>query len=595
MLIRLNPAMRLTSCFLLAVLFADVGLCQTYTNESVHINSPNPRELSAFGNCVALDGDWLAVGDFVGSRDNTPNNLEGSVDLFRRTESGWVHHQEIYSPTPVHGDQFGRRVALDAENGQLIVGVPQWSTFPDNPNSPYFLSGRAYLFELNGGQWTHSLTLRPLIPHDATIPGPDAGTFRHQKFGYAVDIEGDRMAIGAPFAATLPLSTAPVVMSGLTYTYKRIAGNWTVDQIIEPPQIDWGYVWNSFGARLDLDGDRLAVSGYLGTQGKVFLFENTVNAWQLIADFDSPLPGAGFVNREFGYSVSLDGDRLAVGAPSTHCSNSVCPSVVAIFEKLGATWVRTQVLDEINSQPGNEHGRFGVDLKLKGDYLLASLPGHSEGGIPRGQARLYKHQAGQGFQLQTIYRHRDLPISINSLLGMEVDADFERGIMIAGDPNYHYSEPASPDGNGSARGAVLQFDLQLGQNLFCRGTPNTFGEAGHLSILGSLNVTDTQLTLHASQLPPGKLALFLYGQSGQPYNIQSGGELCITGGIFRMLPAGLVGPLGERILDVNFSVPREAQNLMPGTTWAFQVWHRDQFPGSPSTTGTTNAVEVLMQ
>ncbi|MBL4770496.1 MAG: hypothetical protein JKY61_05020 [Planctomycetes bacterium] len=587
--------MRLSLCFLLTVFVANTGFAQSYTNETVHINSLQPRIASAFGNSVALDGDWLAIGDAGGARDNTPDILEGSVDLYRRTESGWIHHQEIFGTTPVNGDGFGRRVALDAENGRLLVGVPKWSSFPDNPSSPYFLSGRAYLFELVGGQWTHSLTLRPLIPQEPANLGPDAGTFRRQSFGYSVDIEGDRMAIGAPFARTIPLSTAPVVMSGLTYTYKRIAGNWTVDQIIEPPQIDWGYVWDSFGTRLDLDGDRLAVSGYLGTQGKAFLFENTVNAWQLIADFDSPLPGAGFVNREFGYSVSLDGDRLAVGAPSWHCSNSVCPSVVAIFEKQGADWVRTQVLDEINFEPGNNRGVFGTDLKLQGDYLLASLPGTMENGVTRGQTRLYKHQAGQGFQLLRIYRHRDLPISINSLLGMEVDADFERGIMIAGDPNYHYSEPASPDGNGSARGAVLQFDLPLGQNLFCRGTPNTFGAAGNLSILGSLSVTDSQLTLHATQLPPGKLALFLYGQSGQPYNIQSGGELCIRGGIFRMLPAGLVGPLGERILDVNFSVPREAQNLMPGTTWAFQVWHRDQFPGSPSTTGTTNAVEVLMQ
>ncbi len=587
--------MRLISYLVTIAALCATASSQVFDNESVHLTRDIPDIHSGHGCSVALDGDWLAVGDFIAYRELTPDVLEGSVDLYKRAADGWVLHQRVFSPTPEHGGMFGRRVALDAENGQLLIGVPQWSTFPNDPGNPYFLSGRAYLFELDLDQWTHSLTLRPLIPNSPAHVGQSAGTFRGQHFGFSVDIEGDRMAVGAPFAATIAPTVAPVVEAGLAYIYKRVAGQWNLDQIIEPPPIEWGYTWGAFGSRLDLDGNRLVVSGYLNTEGKVFLFEQTSNGWQLEAHFSSPLPGIGFVSREFGYSVSLDGDRLAVGTPSWDCSNAVCPSAVSIFEKQGQNWIQIQVLDEINSEPGNGHGVFGTDLKLKGDYLLASLPGQNHNGTPRGEARLYKYQAGQGFQLQTVYRHRNRPLSANSLLGMEVDADFERGILVAGDPNYHYAEPASPNGNGSAFGAVLMFDIPLGQQLTCPGSPNTFGAEGHLSVMGSLAVSDSRLTLHASQLPPGKLALFLYGQSGMPYNIQSGGQLCISGGIFRMLPAGLIGEWGERILDVDFTIPREAQNLMPGTTWAFQVWYRDSFPGLPSFTGTTNAVEVLLQ
>ncbi|MBL4770668.1 MAG: hypothetical protein JKY61_05905 [Planctomycetes bacterium] len=62
-----------------------------------------------------------------------------------------------------------------------------------------------------------------------------------------------------------------------------------------------------------------------------------------------------------------------------------------------------------------------------------------------------------------------------------------------------------------------------------------------------------------------------------------------------MSPVGLIGENGERILDVDFSVPTEALNLMPGSTWAFQVLHRDLILGLPSFTRTTNAVEVMME
>ncbi|HPF15427.1 MAG TPA: hypothetical protein PLJ12_14280, partial [Planctomycetota bacterium] len=66
-----------------------------------------------------------------------------------------------------------------------------------------------------------------------------------------------------------------------------------------------------------------------------------------------------------------------------------------------------------------------------------------------------------------------------------------------------------------------------------------------------------------------------------------------SGPVNRLQPAGIVGSTGERLLDIDFTIPREAANLIAGTTWAFQAWHRDY--AFQSFTSTTNAVSVVLE
>ncbi|MBL4770536.1 MAG: hypothetical protein JKY61_05225 [Planctomycetes bacterium] len=284
---------------------------------------------------------------------------------------------------------------------------------------------------------------------------------------------------------------------------------------------------------------------------------------------------------------------MAIGLTSSGCFNPPCPSLVAIYELQGTDWTRVQTLSEINGEAGGANARFGTDIKLKGDILLASAIGMQQGSQSVAQIRRYDYTPGQGFQLTAKFRHKDLPtISPNSTLGLSFDVNFEHGWIIAGDKDYAYA--SSTTANGWAAGTALFFDLELGQELTCQGSNNTSGFTSHLAVTGGLTVGENRLGLHATHLPPGELAIFLYGLPGQAWPILSGGELCLGGGIQRLSPPGLVGPLGERFLDLDLTAPQEAAILLPGTTWAFQLWHRDRITGW-SFTGTTNAIEVLLQ
>ncbi len=559
---------------------------QGFQNESVLFHSVTDDYYTGFGKSVAISDDWLMVSDW--GRRGTEGT--GAVDVFRHTEAGWLWHQEILSAEPRHGSQFGSRIALDGDT--LVVGAPTWGWFEDRPDDPYFASGKAFVYELQGNNWSHTITLRP------TIPDAWRGDFNGAGFGRSVAVNENRIAV----SCTGTYAIAETGRGGIVYTYKRVGGLWVVDHPIICPACPLpglpncgGSYWSSFGANIELDGDRLVIPAPFGFEGMVSTWLATASGWQSEAFISSPIPAAPPLSepRHFGDGVSLDGNRMAIGLTSSSCNNPPCPSLVAIYELQGSNWVRVQILDEINAEPGSVHAQFGADIKLKGDTLFASAIGMQHGSRSVAQIRRYDYTPGYGFQLTQKFRHKDLPtISPNSTLGDSFDVNFEQGWLIAGDRNYAYSSATTA--YGWAAGTALFFDLELGHQLTCQGSNNTSGHQSHLAITGSLAVNEDRLTLHATHLPPGELALFLYGQPWQTWSIPSGGDLCLGGAIHRLPPPGLVGPLGERFMALDFSTPRESANLLAGTTWGFQVWYRDRIPGW-TFTGTTNAIEILLQ
>ncbi len=571
----ITPA-KISLAFLATLLFSGSSLGQTVQNEAVEIR-PTPEVETRFGISVAVSDDWMAVGDFIG------DSHQGSVDMYKWTTAGWDWFQQITSPEPGLGYRFGNR--LDLDGSRLIVGSPGWGWYQGGFGTPYFMSGKAFLFEWDGVAWNLALTLRP------TVTDINTNTVEGSQYGSSVQIEGDRMAISA--SQTNPIQGNG---SGVVYMYQRLLGNWQLEQVLFPnignPAPGIGY-WAAFGYSLSLDGDRIAISAPGAFDGMASVWKKTSAGWQVEAYFASPLGASSSCTQWFGASVSLSGNRLAIGMPSVCAiANPFWPSAVTIEEFAGGQWQRTQIIQDGNLQPGGEKALMGAALELIGDLLCIGMPGMRMGTERAAEIRLYEYVQGSGFQAQKSFRHRNAPLFDNVALGYQIAFDPERGRIIGGDPWYQYTSPTSP--LGWAGGDVLHFDMELGEDLVCQGTQNSSGRASHLAVTGSLNVAEDRLTLHGSGLPPGEFALFLYGQPGPTFPILTGGQLCLTGGVSRMMPPGPVGHWGQRVQEIDFTVPREAANLMPGTTWAFQVWHRD-FIGGASVTGTTNAVRVTMQ
>lgn len=99
-----------------------------------------------FGNSVAIEGDWIAIGaPEVGSGWS---QLPGRVFMLRRSSGTWIADQHFVPDDVLDGEGFGSKVEL--AGGRLFVGTWEWASPP-----------RIYVFEHSGGSWVKTQVIVP--------------------------------------------------------------------------------------------------------------------------------------------------------------------------------------------------------------------------------------------------------------------------------------------------------------------------------------------------------------------------------------------------------------------------------------------------
>ena len=120
--------------------------------------------------------------------------------------------------------------------------------------------------------------------------------------------------------------------------------------------------------------------------------------------------------------------------------------------------------------------------------------------------------------------------------------------------------------------------LSLGTNYCGPVVPNSTGLYAVMSASGSQFVSDNDVTLFASQVPPGQFGYFLISRTPGFFNPpNSGGFICVSGPVGRFNAPGQVtqGPVISARIDLsNLPLP-VGQQTMPGDTLYFQAWYRD--------------------
>ena len=176
------------------------------------------------GYAIDVDGN-LAVGGAPGADANGVSNV-GQVLVYDHTSGALL--RTLANPYPQSGDRFGHAVAISGTT--IVVG-----NHVDDAGAVD--SGQAYVFDALTGDLLHTLT------------NPTPGPFDY--FGFAVDIEGDRIAIGAY------LDDAFGTDAGTVHLFNTATGG-LVQSLGRPGATAFDY----FGYSLALTSQRLAVSAY---------------------------------------------------------------------------------------------------------------------------------------------------------------------------------------------------------------------------------------------------------------------------------------------------------------------------------------------
>ncbi len=254
---------------------------------------------SYFGSCLATDGSVLAIGaphDLVISDPN----LDGSVSIYVPKGNSWSFLSKLHGSmdTQVNMGGFGTSVAISDE--WLVVGVPNCAyTAP--------VGGCVTIYTRKDDT---TFTLKQVLA--ATDDGPNKIT---RSFGYSVSIEGDTLVVGASTASVgdytyLNLEQGEVYV----YTYSRQLDSWGDQQILVATD---GQQYDHFGTAIALSGNTLFIGapGNQQSTGAVYVWTRTGSQWSQSAC--QKMSGEATRNA-FGTSLSTDGTRLVVGAPTTN-------------------------------------------------------------------------------------------------------------------------------------------------------------------------------------------------------------------------------------------------------------------------------------
>ncbi|MDH3451696.1 MAG: cadherin-like beta sandwich domain-containing protein, partial [Gammaproteobacteria bacterium] len=242
--------------------------------------------------------------------------------------------------------------------------------------------------------------------YSVTVTRPAAGNFAQQalikasnsdpgdEFAYAVALSGDTLVIGAPFEASTDTNqtddSAPG--AGAVYVFVRSGDTWSQQAYIKASNAGAS---DEFGHSVALSGDTLAVgarneasavTGSNGNQlnnsaagaGAVYVFVRSNDAWIQQAYIKASNTGAA---DQFGTSVALAGDTLAVGAPredsATNTINgeqlnetALNAGAVYVFIRDGlANWSQQAYVKASNADADD---RFGYRVALSSDTLAVS-------------------------------------------------------------------------------------------------------------------------------------------------------------------------------------------------------------------------------
>lgn len=295
--------------------------------QQAYLKASNPGEGDYFGSSLAVSGNTIVVGAARESSGSAGVNGEQSNDDLRRSGAAYVFvrdgetwRQEAYlkASHPGASDNFGDDV--DISDDLIVVGASGESSGAAGPPNEDRVpgAGAAYLFRRSAGEWAQ----------EALLKADNAG--QGDAFGLSVAVSGEVVLVGA-LTEDGPLD-AEISDSGAAYVFARQDGVWSQQAYLRASNPGDG---DYFGQAVDLDGDRLVIgapsedSGATGVNppgddnsargaGAAYLFEWDGTSWLetnyvKASNSGGISPGDGDGDN-FGGTVALSGGLLIVGA-----------------------------------------------------------------------------------------------------------------------------------------------------------------------------------------------------------------------------------------------------------------------------------------
>ena len=506
-----------------------------------------------FGQSVSLSGDAALVGAY---QDDDAGSRSGSAYVFVRTGAVWSQQAKLTASDAEAEDWFGYAVSISGDTA--LVGAP-WE---DEVN---WGAGAAYVFVRTGAVWSQQAKL---MASDAT--GDEA-------VGYSVSLFGDTALVGAP------LDKHSGAQPGSAHVFVRTGTVW--NEVAKLVARDPG-AYDRFGISVSLSGGSALVGAWFddvagAKSGSAYVFASSGSVWSQQAKLSASDAAAGHY---FGWAVSLSGDSALVGAYGDgHAGNKT--GAAYVFTRTGSAWSQQAKLTAMDAA---SYDSFGNSVSLSGETALVGARYDDDLSFGTGSAYFFV-RSGAAWSQQAKLTASDAA----------ADDHFGSSVSLAG--GNALIGAMHDDDSGVDSGSAYVFVQDPPPPVtYCTAKVNSQGCTPVVGFSGFPSVSDPNpFDITASMVINDKSGLFFYGLSGRDKLPFQGGILCAAPPLGRTPVQNSGGNPPPADCSGTFSLDFNAwmqgggdPSLAPGVQVDGQYWYRD--PQSPSTTGLTDAIELVI-
>ncbi len=323
-------------------------------SETTKLTATDGTSDDYFGYSVSLSGNQSLIGAW-GNDDQ--GSASGSAYVFDYDTSSWDETQKLLTvQESAVSDLFGYSVSLSGS--RALIGA-----YGDNDDGNN--SGSAYIFEYDGSNWikTDKLNASDGITYDS--------------FGFSVSLSGNRALIGAPVGF---ISTN----KGAVYVFDFDGNDWVETEKLRPTDV---VRTDLFGWSVSLSGNRALIGAFgdddQGNEsGAAYVYDYDGNNWNVTTKL---VATDGETNDNFGYSVSLLGDRALIGAYMDSDQGTGSGSAY-IFDFDGNNWSE---ITKLTASDAASNDNFGNSVSLSVDRVLIGAYGDDDHGTNTGSAYIF--------------------------------------------------------------------------------------------------------------------------------------------------------------------------------------------------------------
>ncbi len=306
-------------------------------------SDPDPNSL--FGWAVSVNGSTAVVGSSNPFQCDKGDNC-GSAYVIRFDGTDWVETQKLiaHDRDPSDPDAYGSSVFVSGD--RALVGAYQDDCADGEA------CGSAYMFRFDGTEWVE----------EQKLTASDAEEADH--FGSSLCVDGETAFVGVPRDWC---SDNSAYACGSVYVFRLEGGGWVEKQKLGASD---GASFDYFGESVSVNGNTAVIGAALDdcdageSCGSAYVFRFNGTEW--VEEQKLTAQDAGVVD-QFGASVSVDGDRILIGAFQDDCASGTQCGSAYVFHFDGTSWSEEQ---KLTASDAEKRDFFGASVSLSGDTAL---------------------------------------------------------------------------------------------------------------------------------------------------------------------------------------------------------------------------------